>query len=200
MDKALGVLIAEVAARAGLTPEELIGRERAYVMVRGEAMSLARIRGFRMAQIAKAFGRSEAAVYFLINKYFKAVAPGRALPVVTDRAAKSDPLTPDEKAAILAGRRAGKPYSKIASELGRSLKTVENAGSAILKRESAPGGGKIEPAIAFNAKADERFVEAVMAQGGHPVGRSPIPPKPDELVGRYSKELIAQARGGAVLP
>jgi hypothetical protein len=204
MDDALLAIIAQVAARHQVPIKVLIGPNRLpnVCRVRGEAMAQARMGGFKVSQIAQAFGRGEGTVFLLLKKHrdYVEATTGTAPPRPRHGRQKGEVLSPEEKAEIAAGRRAGVSYGKIAAMLNRPLKTVENAGAAILKRESAPGGGKIEPAIVFHPKTDERFVEAVMAAGGYPVARSPIPPKPAEMVVLYSKRLIYQARGGAVLP
>jgi hypothetical protein len=204
MDDALLAIIAQVSARHQVPIKVLIGPNRLAEVcrARGEAMAQARMGGFKVAQIAQAFGRGEGTVFLLLKKHrdYVEATTGTAPPRPRHGRQKGEFLSPEEKAEIAAGRRAGVSYAKIALALNRPLKTVESAGHAILKRDSAPGGGKIEPAIVFNPKTDERFVEAVMAAGGYPVARSPIPPKPAEMVVLYSKRLIYQARGGAVLP
>ena len=204
MDKALLDIIAQVAARHQVPIKVLIGPNRRpdVCRVRGEAMAQARMGGVKIAQIAQAFGRGEGTVYLLLKKHrdYVEATTGTAPPRPRDGRQKGEVLAPEEKAEIAAGRRAGVSYAKIARALNRPLKTVENAGAAIVKRESAPGGGKIEPAIVFNPKTDARFVEAVMAAGGYPVLRSTTPPKDDCTVALYSRRLIDQARRRAVLP
>ena len=204
MDDALLAIVAQVAARHQVPIKVLMGPNRLpeICRVRGEAMALARKGGFKVAQIAQAFGRGEGTVFLLLKKHrdYVEATTGTAPPRPRHGRQKGKNLSPEEKAEIVAGRRAGVSYAKIALRLGLPRKTVEGAGAAILKRESAPGGGKIEPGIVFDPKTDERFVEAVMAAGGYPVLRDLAPPKDDCTVALYSKRLIDQARRRAVLP
>ena len=199
MDDALLAIVAQVAARHQVPIKVLMGPNRLpeICRVRGEAMALARKGGFKVAQIAQAFGRGEGTVFLLLkkNRDYVEATTGTAPPRPRHGRQKGKNLSPEEKAEIVAGRRAGVSYAKIALMLGLPRKTVESAGAAILKRESAPGGGKIEPGIVFDPKTDERFVEAVMAAGGYPVCRSSTPDASAHKVALYSQRLLELGLG-----
>lgn len=204
MDDALLAIIAQVAARHQVPIKVLIGPNRLpdVCRVRGEAMAQARMGGFKVAQIAGAFGRAEGTVFLLLRKHrdYIEATTGTAPPPPRHGRQKGAGLSPEEKAEIAAGRRAGVSYAKIARALNRPLKTVESAGAAILKRESAPGGGKIEPAIVFNPKTDERFVEAIMAQGGYPGRPADTDLSTIAKAINDTRKIEGRAHGAAVLP